>query len=189
MRLFTRLTAMTVLVTVVAVSGAVPARADEAVADGDNIVGVSTSGAPLAFGTVCVGTTVNKDIVVALVRSTSGAPNIFKNGSIATVTVGGASGTGLSAVMNPPNTITLPSTWQGAPTNTISPTVTSKVTLVVGNSPGSFSGSIQYTTTGTASNNSPITRLATMNVTATATSCDTTPPTLNLPANITGEAT
>ncbi|HTK16568.1 MAG TPA: HYR domain-containing protein [Acidimicrobiia bacterium] len=180
---------MTALVTVVAALGVVPARADEAVADGDNIVGVSTSGAPLAFGTVCAGTTVNKDIVVALKRSTSGAPNIFKNSSVATVTVGTVTGAGLSAAMNPPNTITLPSAWQSAPADTISPTVTSTVTLVAAASPGSFSGSIQYTTTGTASNNTAITRSATLSVTATVAGCDTTPPALNLPANITGEAT
>src|SRR3954464_11726040 len=173
MRRFKTLSTLTAVFTVVAVVAAGLAWADEAIADGDQIAGVSASA--LSFGTVCVGSTVSKDITFALTRVSNGGGSTFKNGSSATVTRGAVAGVGLSAVMNA-STITIPPTWESLAIGTISPTVTSKVTLVAGTVPrslsGSTPGSIVYSATGTNANNNNITRDATLPVTASIVNCD-----------------
>ena len=180
------------LSALVALLSANVALADEAVVDGDGLTPISTNA--LAFGNVCANSTVTKDVLLAVTRSTSGAPNTYKSSSTGSVSVGTVSGAGLSAVVpspappGNPSTITFPSNWSTSPIGTVSPSVTSRVSFVASAAPASLSGSVGYTISGTASNNTSLVRSSTLPVTATVVSCDTTPPTLNLPSAITTEA-
>src|SRR5687767_5474308 len=112
----TGFSALAVLTTVVVVLAGGLAWADTASADGDGLVPVTTQA--LSFGNVCANTTVTKDVAFAITRTTSGAPNIFKSGSGATVSVtvpASGTGTGVSAVV--PALVggfnfTVPSAWE-----------------------------------------------------------------------------
>lgn len=183
---------LAVLMTVVMVLAGGLAWADEALADGDGLVPVSTQA--LSFGNVCADTTVTKDALFAITRSTSGNPNIFKNGTGAavSVTVGTGTGSGVTATLPPlvsGSNFTIPSSWEGSPTGTMSPPITSTVTFAAGPAGANLSRSLNFSIVGTNANNGAIVRTIGMAVTATVVPCDTTPPTLNLPGNQTHEAT
>lgn len=162
--------------------------ADEAAVDGDQIGGVSISGGALEFGTVCAGTTIQKNVLFAVYRASNGAPNIYRNGSSASVMITGVAGAGVSASMAT-SSITFPSNWQTQPFNTLSAPVTSTVTLTAGAPGTTFAGSVAYTASGVNANGNALARTTTLQVRATIVSCDTTAPTLHLPGSITAEAT
>ncbi|MGI8657773.1 MAG: PxKF domain-containing protein [Candidatus Limnocylindria bacterium] len=148
---------------------AAAAFADEAVADGDGITPVTNQN--MAFGSVDCGVSATKTALVALQRTTSGAPQIFQSGSTATVTILSVTGSGLSAVMGSPNTITLPSGWAGLSQGTMSAAVSSQVT-VTSSTPGAGSGTVTYKATGVRqSDGAVITRQDPMTVTWTTGSC------------------
>lgn len=185
-------TSMTMIV-MLAVGGI--AFADNTVADGDDTTPVVAN--PLSFGTVCINSTTNAGALVALSRNgAAGSPNVFMNGSIATVTVRLTSGTGLSAAMDSPPAILLPPDWSALPINTMSKAVSSTVTLQAGSTAGPFSGSVTYRTLGVNSSGVPIIRDGTMSVSATVsdtgacapTPSDTTAPAvqLSLPSPVAG---
>lgn len=187
-----RWTAVVAMTAVVALLSGTLAQADEALADGDGLTPVSTQA--VVFGNVCANTTVTKDVLFALTRSTSGNPNIFKNstGAVVSVVVGAGTGSGLSAAVPPlvaGANFTIPTTWQTSPGGTVSPAITSPVTLVAGAAGSSLNRTLVYSIAGTNANNGAITRDVSMTATASVVSCDTTPPTLSLPSNQTVEAT
>ena len=193
MRRFARFGRAAALTTVVAVLAGGLAGADTALADGDGLVPVSTKA--VAFGNVCANTTVSKNVLFAINRTTNGAPNIFKSGSGAAVSVavGSGTGSGLSAAV--PALVggfnfTVPAGWDTSSIPNISPPITSTVTFAAGAVGANLNRNLSYSISGTAANNSalgPIT--VSIAATATVVACDTTPPTLNLPANQTVEAT
>jgi hypothetical protein len=76
----TRTKALAALTTMAVVLAGGVAWADELRADGDGLtpVSVTTPGNDVAFGNVCPGTTVTKTVLLALERTTSGNPNIFR---------------------------------------------------------------------------------------------------------------
>jgi hypothetical protein len=120
---------------------------DNTVADGDEAVPVASN--TLNFGNVCEGATVSKTPLIAIERDRGGTADItFKNSTNVTVTVTGTTGTGVSASMGSPNTITIPNGWSGSSHGTMSPAVSSTVTLAAGNTRGSFSGTVSYRASG-----------------------------------------
>ena len=188
--------AVVALTTVVVLLSGGLAWADEALADGDGLTPVSTNA--LAFGNVCANTTVTKDALFAITRTTNGAPNIFKGGTGAVVSVTvapGGTGSGLSAALPPlvgGSNLAVPVGWHELGTGSISPSITSSVTFAAGAVGSNLSRTLSYSIVGTASNSTvhgTITRSVSMPVTATVVACDTTAPTLNLPPNQTHEAT
>jgi hypothetical protein len=160
------------------------AFADNTIPDGDGMEPVNAN--PIDFGTVCSGSTTVQTALIRVNRNgAAGSTNVFKDGSIVTISVLAVSGAGLSAVMSSPNTITLPSNWGDLSNNSDSDYVSSDVTFVAG-SAGSFSGSVTYRGSGVNSSNSTINRDATMAVTATIVDCaptDTTPPKISYELN------
>ena len=171
---------MTLLFMTCAVVLAIPtvALADTTIADGDGLAPLADNN--MAFGPVCSGVESSKSAPVFINRNGSASTNVnnnvFANSSTATVTVTGVTGTGLSAQMGTPNTITLPSDWSDKANNTQSASVSSTVKLnssVAG--PGT--GTVTYTATGTNAGGGTVTRTDTMNVSWTTANCDTTAPT------------
>ena len=166
------------------------ALADNTVPDGDGMEPVAAN--PMNFGTVCAGSTTTQTALIRVNRNgAAGSTNVFKDGSTVTVSVLSVSGTGLSAEMGSPNTITLPSNWGSLGNNSDSDYVSSDVTLVAG-AASSFTGSVSYRGSGVNSSDSAINRDSAMNVTATIEDCtpiDTTPPVVTVPADMTVEAT
>ncbi len=193
MRRFGRLTGMAAAAAVVlSLLTATLAWADNALADGDNAVPLSTHA--LAFGNVCANSTVTKDVLVGVSRT--GGSSGFRNSTSAMVSVVGSAGTGVSAAMAAPqpagssNPFTIPSTFEGSGSGTLAGQATGRVTLVAGATTGNRTGTVTFRVTGTkASNGSALTEDTVLSLSATVVACDTTPPTLNLPANITAEAT
>lgn len=165
--------------------GATPAAwADNVVADGDGVTPITGSG--LSFGTVCAGTTVTKSALVGIQRNggTSGS-NVFANGAIVTVSVTGASGTGVSTLpaTGSIGTVGLPANWISLSNNAVVGALGLPVRLVAA-VPGPVSGSVSITATAGS-----VSRPATLAVSATVVNCDTTPPVLHLPGPLTVEAT
>lgn len=162
--------------------------ADELLTDGDALVPVVDTPS-LDLGEVCAGTTVQKDVLHALVRTTNGNPNIFKSGTTVTVSVQSVSGAGLSASGG--GLIHLPDNWHTLPQqSTLSDPVTSTITFVAGAPGTTLNGTVTYLAEGISmQQDRAMTRTDTLNVTARVVSCDTTPPVLHLPANMTVEAT
>jgi len=150
------------------------ALADNTVPDGDGTVPVAAN--PLDLGTVCLGSTVEDDVLIAISRQGNyPSTNVFAKGTTVTISVLSVTGSGLSASMTS-TTITLPSNWDNVPNNTMSDAVASHVTFTP-TAPGSFSGTIVYRATGTSSKDgSTLTRDGAMTVTASVVVCDTTPP-------------
>ncbi|MFZ0014349.1 MAG: PxKF domain-containing protein [Acidimicrobiia bacterium] len=147
------------------------AFADELRVDGDNLV---PYGSTLVFGAVDCGVAKTLDARMTIERTTNGNPNIFKDGSTATITVLSVTGAGLSAVLPtaPGDEITFPSGWESTANNAGSTTglVTSAVTIN-STTPGAGSGSVTYRATGTNANGAAMTRTATLNVTWTTGAC------------------
>src|SRR5919112_2165915 len=155
--------------------------ADAVVSDGDVLTAPITD-QDMSAGSVPCNSPTTKSANIAL-RHTGGTNNTFANGSTVTVTAQATGNAALSATMNS-STITLPSNWETIANNTLSPSVSSTVTInptVTG--PGT--GTVTYTATGTeAVTGDALTRTDTMNVTWTAGSCDTTAPTTTPSATV-----
>ena len=139
------------------------AIADNVDADGDGVAPVASN--DMSFGNVDCGVPTDKTALIAISRNGNYATsNVFLKGSTVTVSVVSVTGSGLSAVMNAPTTITIPSNWDTAPNNTLTASVSSKVT-VNSSTPGSGSGSVLYRATGTKSDGTtPFSRDDTMSV-------------------------
>ena len=160
--------------------------ADNLLTDGDGLTPVVDT-TSLNLGNVCLESTTTKSIAHAISRNGNyNNANVFKKGTTATVSVGVVSGSGLSAGGG--GNIAIPTNWDIAAPNTLSPAVFSNVSFVA-NTLGSFNGTVEYSASGTESDNSSLTRTDSLAVTANVISCDTTAPTLNLPENRTVEAT
>lgn len=171
-------------------------RADNTVPDGDDTSPVAANG--LDFGTVCVNSSTDANSLVAISRNGSATgTNTFRSGATVTVTVLSVSGSGMSASMDPsPATIVLPSDWGTLGNNTMSDTVSSKVTFAAGGTAGAVPGSVTFRASGLNSDGASITRDASMTVSATVsdtgacapTPSDSTPPnvTVSLPSPVSG---
>jgi hypothetical protein len=171
--------------TVVAATAALSmALASVAIADefyGDELEVRAQTGS-LDLGTVCAGDLAEGTISLAIVRTTSGNPNIFRDGSTVAVAPQAPSNPALSA--GPASgSIVLPLNWSSSPQNTTwSDAVTAAVSLDTSEVLGAFSGQVTYRASGknmqgTAGND--IVRYAHVNVTAVVEDCapaDTTPP-------------
>jgi large repetitive protein len=146
---------------------------DVTVADGDGVEPIVNNA--LSFGQVCAGATINKTALVAIERQSAGGGSVrFANGSTATISVNAASGSGLSATIGSPNTISIPSNWNSLSNGTLSSSVSSTVTFVAGTATGSFSGSVTYRASGTNAGTptpSSFSLDRTMNVTANVITC------------------
>ncbi len=162
------------------------ANADSIVAGGDGLTPVVAG--PLTFGNLCLNSTTQKPVALAIARNQGGS-NVFKNGS----------SVALTAVSNSPRltvaasvgSISIPGNWSSVAADTLSPALFASVTMAAGSTTGAFSSTVTYTAAGINSqpNNSNLTRTVNLTVTATVVVCDTTPPVVNVPAAITGEAT
>lgn len=149
------------------------AFADNTVPDGDGTTPIATN--PLSLGTVCLGSTVNDTVLVAISRNGNySKSNVFIKDTTVTVTVLSVSGAGLSANMTAPGTILIPDNWDAADNNTMSPYVTSNV-IFIPVTTGSFSGSIIYRATGTGTDNKTLIRDGAVDVTATVSNCNNAP--------------
>lgn len=167
------------------------AFADDAIVDADGVLPVSTAGGPLALGNLCLGSTITKDVLVAVERGRGGGNgNAFADGSVVTFSASTTSA-GLAVSVPAPGstaTITLPSTWSGLADDTVSAPVKARVSFQAATA-GTVSGKVRFTASGTNQQARAFSRAFDLTVTATVASCDTTPPTLNLPAPVTVEAT
>ena len=182
-------TALT-LAVVLAMIAATIAWADNLLTDGDGLTPVVDT-TSLNLGNVCLGSTTTKPIAHAVNRNGNyPSTNVFQKNTTVTVSIGTVSGSGLSALMTTgSNTISIPNNWDTVSNNTLSSVAYSSVTFVA-NSLGAFSGTVNYSASGTDSKNSDsLVRTDALTVTATVVNCDTTPPTLHLPDNMTIEAT
>jgi hypothetical protein len=171
-----------VITTILTVVTAGVALADNTQSDGDGVVPYADN--DLSFGNICAGQAATRTVPIWIQRSGSG-PNVFANGATVTVSVLSTTGTGLSAVMGSPSTITLPSNWADLANNTPSGTVSATVTL---NSTaiGSFSGSVVFRGSGQNGSGTTINREDTMAVTANVQNCtpaDSTPPEITYQLN------
>ncbi len=168
------------------------AWADNLVADGDGIGPVANSA--LSFGTVCTGEAVVKPVLLAAHRDGNSANNTFKNSTTATMSVLSTSSQALRATVPaaPDNQVLLPSDWERKENGRTSGAVTASVRLNAPSTTGTFNGSVDLQVSGTASNNTSLTKPVTLPVSANVVNCapqDTTAPQLSLPGNIIGEAT
>jgi hypothetical protein len=148
-----KLSLWTVTALVLVVSMIVPwvVFADVPAPDGDDATPISAS--PLYLGTqICEGSTVTDHALIAIKRAGKyGIKNVFANGANVAVSVDSVSGTGLSASMDSPNTITLPDDWEDQSDGQFyTDPVGSGITLVAG-SAGSFEGSVTYAASGPSS--------------------------------------
>lgn len=158
------------------------AAADDLVADGDGLTPVAAKS--LDFGTVCVGSTTTKPVALAISKK-GGAGNGNRYPDGASVAVTTASVVAPLAASATVGTIRIPTNWSSAADGTMTPAVTSSVTLTAG-AAGTVSSTIRYQadTVGDGP-----TKSVDLPVTASVVSCDTTPPTLLLPADRVVEAT
>ncbi len=151
------------------------AFADQLEVDGDALIGIQPT---MNLGTVCVGEEVSRSAVLALKRTTNGNPNIYKNSSTASVTVGTPTSTNVTISFDGDAGITVPSDWADLTVNTMSTDTVSSGVKVMGAGPaGTKSATVEYTAIGTANNGtSVLTRAATLTMNWTVAVCDTTPP-------------
>jgi hypothetical protein len=175
-----KLAAVAAAITIIG-AGASVAHADNVEADGDGTTPVVNQA--LALGTVCTGSTTADTALVAISRNGNyPSTNVFKLSTAATVSVQSVTGAGLSASVASPATIAIPGNWDTVPNNTMTPAVTSNVTFVAGATPGAFTGTVTYRSTGLRSADGTIlTREQAMTVTATVVSCNA-PPTITVNA-------
>ena len=166
----------------VSMSLAAVAIADNLIADGDGLVPVADN-ASLSFGTLSCNADTSKNVLLAVSRNGgAGGTNVFKNGSTVTVTSPSVTGTGAAAVtvtFPGGNTIALPSDWGAQANNTLSTSVTARVTIHP-TTTGSGSPTINFNGSGVNSSDAAITRTDTINASWSVSSCapsDTSPPT------------
>ncbi len=166
-----------------------PAHADNLVGDGDGVTPVV--GNSVGFGDVCTGaSTVTKDVLLAIQRTSNSATNTFANGTNVALSVVSAP-SGLTVGLPTTPRIALPGTWAGAAQNTMSAaTVKASVQLSTA-APRAYGSSdvITFRATGTAVSGGTLSKETTVPVTGRVSSCDTTAPTLHLPGATTVEAT
>jgi hypothetical protein len=154
------------------------ALADNAVADGDGVTPL-TDNPTMAFGNVgCNVASTNKALIAISRNGAAGSTNVFANSSTVTVTASASGDPALSAAMDSPNTISIPSNWSTTPNNTLLGNVSSTVT-VNDSTAGSGSGTVTFTATGKNTSGATIQRTDTVNVTWTTGSCDTTAPSVS----------
>src|SRR5947209_1035318 len=136
------------LASLVVLSSAGVALADNALGDGDGAVPLSTN--VLDFGAnVCVGSTVTKNVALGLIRSGNDTgTNTFANSASVSFSIQGMTGSGLSAAMGSPASITLPSNWTSIPNNTTSPTAAIGQVTLVASAPGTVSGNLSFRAEG-----------------------------------------
>lgn len=145
------------------------AMADDTTLSGDGVTPVS-NGSTIDLGTVCVGSSVSKDVLVSVTRQGQG--QVFANGGTVTVSAS-ATGTGLSAALGT-NTIKLPANWEKLANRTQSGTVSAGLTLSP-TTAGAFSGNVTFNASGPSADKGSITRTANLAVTGTAKNCNTAP--------------
>jgi hypothetical protein len=179
-----RLPAMLGVIALVAMSLATVAIADNLLADGDGLTPVDGNNSSLGFGSVSCNADTSKNVALAVSRNGgAGGTNVFKDGSTVTVSAPSVSGTGASAVSvsfpTTGNTIALPSDWGAQANNTLSSSVTARVTIHP-TTTGSGSPTITFRGSGKNSDDAAINRDDTINASWSVSSCaapDTTAPT------------
>ena len=173
--------ALVVLIGVVA-SASTTVHADVLIADGDGIIPVA--GSSLALGSIPCGVTSSDTALLAIQRTTNGAPNIFANGSFVAITGTGTPPGTVSRVVDAPGGITMPANWESSAQDSLSSTLGVTIS-VTPSAPGSSSAPLQFLASGTAANGSSITRDTTLLVTWTAGTCPTpTTTTVTCPPNL-----
>jgi uncharacterized repeat protein (TIGR01451 family) len=167
-----------VLAAIVAALVPASAFADFVDISGPGVVVISTAPTAETFaidlGSVCAGSAASKTVSLAIAARDhpDGTFFIFANGSTATLGVAATSGTGLSATIAPPSSITLPANWSTLPDGTLSSSNPSTVTLNT-STLGAFSGSIVYSASGVQASGAALTKFSTLQVTANVVECGT----------------
>jgi uncharacterized repeat protein (TIGR01451 family) len=167
-----------VLAAVIAALVPVSAFADYIDVSGPGVVVISTAPAAETFsidlGTVCTGATASKTLSLALVARShpDGTFFMFANGSTVNLGVAATTGTGLSATIAPPSSITLPANWSALPDGTMSSSNPTTVSLNTSTT-GAFSGSIVYSGTGVQASGVELVKFSTLLVTANVQPCGT----------------
>ena len=152
-----------------ALACAAAAYADNTISDGDGVTPVANQN--MSFGPVSCATPTSKSALVAISRNgNAGSTNVFKDGATVTVSVQSVTGTGLSASIGAPATITLPANWGAEGNNTLSSALTSTVSLN-STTPGGGSGTVTYRAQGLNASDDTITRTDEMSVSWTTGSC------------------
>jgi hypothetical protein len=145
---------------------------------GPGVVVISTAPAnetfALDFGTVCAGSSTSKTAALAIAARShpDGTFFMFADGSTATLAVDSVTGSGLSATIAAPSSITLPSNWSSLPDGTLS---SSRATTVTLNSStlGAFNGTVVFSASGVQVSGAPITKWSKLEVTANVVQCGT----------------
>lgn len=169
MRSKARSTFVSAAAAALVISSAGLAVADDLYADGDGLTPVKSQ--DMSLGTVCLDGSVTETALLAIRRqgnedNLNQRGGIFDNGAEVMFSVQSVTGDGLRASIDPTvATVTLPSDWDSADTNTMSGAVTSLLTFAP-TAIGEFNGSITYSASGTALNGDPLMVTDTMNVSA-----------------------
>jgi hypothetical protein len=178
-----------------------PAAADTVIADGD--VATPFAATPVSFGTVCLGQTVVKPVLVGLQRSgpVSGG-EVFANGTVVQFMLVSATGSGYFTSPSLPPTpppgfpgapfsgMTVPANWATQPDLTIAGPNGAFLVIVSPTQLGAVSGQVNLAARGLNAAGTMITRPGSVSITGTVTNCqDTTPPVLSVPTSFDVEAT
>jgi len=165
-----------VLAALVAALVPVAAFADYIDISGPGVVVISTAPSnetfAIDFGTICAGTSASRTVSLAIAARDhpDGTFFIFADGSTANLAVDSITGSGLSATITAPSSITLPANWSSLPDGTLSSSLASTVTLNT-STLGAFSGSIVYRASGVQDSGAPITKWSTLQVTGSVEQC------------------
>jgi hypothetical protein len=171
MRSLTRSKAVAALTAGLVIAGGGIAAADDAISDGDGLAVPSVTNQDWVVGSVCTGSSGSRSIPVGVFRAGNSANNTFANGSTVTVN---RTATGL-IVENGPKSITLPTNWATLSNGTVAST-TFNVSYTAPSTPGPFTGSVEFTGSGTSVDSRAFSKSDTLRVSGNAVACDTTPP-------------
>ena len=167
-----------ILIGVLAALVPLTAFADFIRVSGPGVVVISTDPAAERFavdlGTVCAGSAASKDVSLAIEARShpDGTFFIFANGSTVALSVASTSGSGLSASINAPGSITLPANWASLPDGTLSSLLGSTITLNT-STLGAFSGTVVYQASGVQASGVALDKFSTVEVTANVVTCGT----------------
>jgi uncharacterized repeat protein (TIGR01451 family) len=166
------------LIAVLAALLPLTALADFINISGTDVVTISTQPAAeefaVDFGTVCAGSAASKTVQLSIAARShadaGGAVFVFADGSTVALAVDATTGSGLSASIAAPSSITLPANWTTLPDGTLSSTINSTLSLNT-TTTGAFTGTVVYSGSGTSAAGGPITKFSTLDVKANVVTC------------------